>query len=387
MLLTLAVLTLAAVLATALDIVLGYGRLARLGRVAPIDADEAPSVAIIVAARDEARHLEHALESVLALDYPRSEVIVVDDRSTDETPAILARMVERNRVRGSGPALRVVRIDALPEGWLGKTHALHRGASSTTAELLLFTDADIVYEPTALARAARLMRDAKLDHLALGPDLVVPTIPLSLAIGYFQLGFVILFRPWAAPNPRSKAHIGIGAFNLVRADTYARAGGHAPIALRPDDDVKLGKLLKTHGARQALADAGGFVRVEWYRNFRELARGLRKNSFAGLEYSIARFIGAIAVTLLVNVWPFIAVMVTHGATRIVNALVALVLVALYAFTTTVHRNRPWLAPLYPIAALLFLWVLVDAVVRTLASGGIEWRGTRYDLDALRSNRV
>ena len=131
----------------------------------------------------------------------------------------------------------------------------------------------------------------------------------------------------------------------------------------------------------------GLVRVEWYRNFRELARGLRKNSFAGLEYSIVRFIGAIAVTLLVNVWPFVAAFTTTGATRVVYAAVAITLIALYAFSATAQRNRPWLAPLFPVAALLFLYVLVDAVVRTLVSGGIEWRGTRYALDDLRANKL
>jgi hypothetical protein len=383
LLLALAIVTLAAVAITLAQVVAGYRAISRLGDQPPAvgSAGSPPSVAVIIAARDEAAHIEEALSSVLAQAYPRYEVVVVDDRSTDETGAILDRIAERE------PRLRVVHLDTLPDGWLGKTHALDRGAAATDAEWILFTDADVRFAPTALGRAIGLVTARGIDHLVVGPELHLRTLPLALVVNYFMLGFMLWLRPWKATDPSSERHIGIGAFNLVRASTYRAMGGHRPIALRPDDDVKLGKLAKRHGARQQLASGEAMIWLEWYGSLGEMARGLRKNSFAGLEYSIAAFLGVVALTLVVNVWPFVAIVVTHGATRALNATTALLLVALSAYSAWQHRSRPWLAVFYPIAALIFLWIVTDATVRTLATGGIEWRGTRYDLDELRGNRV
>src|SRR5437762_2698334 len=133
-----------------------------------------PSVSVIVAARDEQRHIEVAARSLLAQTYERLELIVVDDRSVDATPEILARLARADS------KLRVLRVDRLPDGWLGKNHALHTGAAGVTGELLLFADADVVLAPDALSRAVRLLQLEHADHLAVAPDLVLPTWSLAL---------------------------------------------------------------------------------------------------------------------------------------------------------------------------------------------------------------
>jgi hypothetical protein len=347
----------------------------------PLLEGEAPRVSVVIAARDEAARIERALTSVLRQEYANYEVIVVDDRSTDGTSDILDRIATRE------PRLHVVHIHSLPDEWLGKNHALQRGAESSSGELLLFTDADVVLEPTTLSRAVRLMRDRRLDHVALGPDLVLPTRPLQLAGGFFTMSFMLYLQPWRATDPRSDRHIGIGAFNLVRADMYQAIGGHAPIALRPDDDVKLGKLVKMGGGRQLLASGNGLVSVEWYATLGEFVHGLRKNSFAGFEYSVPRWIGSTAASLLLHVWPFVGAVVLDGVPQMLHAAACVVLVIAFAYTLRKSRAAVWLSLFFPLGALLVLWVVGRAVVATLVSGGIEWRGTRYSLEALRANEV
>ena len=341
----------------------------------------APRVSVVVAARDEERHLEPALHAWLALDYPDYELIVVDDRSTDRTPEILEVIGARD------PRLHVARIDRLPDGWLGKNHALHVGAQAASGALLLFTDADVILEPDALSRAVRLLRAERAEHLAVAPDMVAPTWPLALTVNYFMMWFLLWLRPWRARDAASPAFIGIGAFNLVDAAAYRAAGGHAAIALRPDDDIMLGKLLKRRGRRQLLASGAGLLRVEWYRTLPEMERGLRKNTFAGLRYSVPLSVAALAGNLLLGVWPFVAVWMTSGAERSLYATAALTLMLAYAGPAIAQRSRPWLALLYPVAALTFGWIMASGVLRTLARGGIEWRGTFYPLAALRSNRI
>ena len=367
--------------AAMLELLWGYLGIPSLADVPPATGQDLPLVSVVVAARDEARHIRAAVTSLLAQDYPHIELVMVDDRSTDETTAILADIARAD------PRLHVVRIDDLPDGWLGKNHALHVGARGAQGELLLFTDADVILAPDAVARSVRLMRIEACDHLAIGPELVVPTWPLALVVNYFMMWFLLWLRPWHARNPRSKRFIGIGAFNLVRATAYRAVGGHERIALRPDDDIMLGKLLKSAGHSQLLGDAAGAVRVEWYATLGEMVRGLRKNAFAGLQYSVLLSLGGLAGTLALGVWPFVAVWVTDGAVRLLYAATAIAQMIGYTGAALAKRSRPWLAPLYPVAALIFAWIVGAAVVRTLLRRGIEWRGTFYSLDELRANRL
>jgi glycosyltransferase involved in cell wall biosynthesis len=338
-------------------------------------------VSIVVAALNEAGQIERAVRSMLAQRYEPVEVIAVDDRSTDETGAILDRMA------AVYPALRVLHIDALPAGWLGKNHALHRGAELATGDLLLFTDADVVYAPDAIGRSVAYFTRQRADHLALGPALEVPSIRLALVVNFFTLWFTLYMKPWRASVPDSRFHLGIGAFNMIRASLYRSFGGHAPIALRPDDDLKLGKLVKRAGGRQIVASGAGAISVRWYDTLGDLARGFRKNTFAGLEYSIPLVIGAVIGQLLLNVWPFVAPFVVDGTARWLYVATAATLIAMYATMAHVGGNRPWLAVFYPVAALAFLWIIVAATVRTLRRGGIEWRDTFYSLADLRRNDV
>lgn len=380
-LLWLAAATLLAWLATSIEIVRGNRRIAFLRDVEPLAPPAAPSVSVVIAARDEARNIEAALQSVLRQEYPALQVVVVDDRSSDGTGEILRRMRREHR------RLEVVRVDALPAGWLGKCHALQRGAEAAGGELLLFTDADVVMRPTTVARAAAYLQRERLDHVAIAPELQMPGPLLDLFGGAFAVFFAQYSQPWKARDPKSPRHIGIGAFNLVRAAAYRAAGGHAPIAMRPDDDMKLGKLLKKNGFRQDVLFGRGMISVEWYATLREVVRGLEKNSFAGLEYSLAAVLGATLALLLLNVWPWAALLLTGGAAWWLNAASAFLMFSLFAGATRASGAHPLLGLGYPLATLLFLYIVLRATWLTLRNDGIDWRGTHYPLAALRANRV
>ncbi len=377
----LAVATLLIWVAIAIELTFGNRSIKFLRDLPPPARPPFHKVTVIIPARNEERNVEEALKSVLGQDYGDLEVIVVNDRSTDQTGAILDRMAS------ASPAFRVVHVKELPPGWLGKTYAVNRGAQEASGDLLLFTDADVVMRPSAVSRAVGYMREHQLDHLAIAPDVSMPGVLLQVFVGAFGILFSLYARPWKAKDPKSKWCIGIGAFNLVRTDVYRAVGTHQRIAMRPDDDIKLGRLIKKHGYRQEFLFGTQMLHVEWYASVRELVDGLTKNAFAGVNYRVSAIVGASIAQLLLNVWPFLGVFLTHGATWVINVVVVLVILALCRDTARFLTVVPWHGIGFPIATLLFIYIMWRSMLTALLHGGIDWRGTRYPLAELRANKV
>lgn len=380
-LLVVGVLSLAGWLAIALDAAAGARFVKYIDHVPLPDAGTRaafPRVSVVVAARDESRNICRAMQSLLSIDYTDFEVIAVNDRSRDRTGVLL------DELAAGDARLRVVHVNELPAGWLGKTHALQLGAAHASGELLLFTDADVLFDPTVLQRAVACMIDDELDHLTIGADVHPPGLLVEMFVAAFMVSFVAWFRPWRMGDPRSARTVGIGAFNLVRRSAYERAGGHIPIAMRPDDDLALARLLRDHGARQAFGAAGGMVAVEWYASLGEAVRGLEKNVLAAVGYRAWLLVIAAPAQIASMCWPFVAVLVTGGATRWVNLALVLVLVAMQLALLHGGSLRKGVALLLPVGVLLVIYAYLRAVLLTYVRGGIRWRGTFYSLRELRA---
>ena len=351
----------------------GLRRIPRVERAGSVDA----SVTIVVAARNEEPGVERAARSLLAQRQPGLSVVAVDDRSEDGTGAIL------DRLAAVEPALRVVHVAALPDGWLGKNHALHVGAAQADTEYVIFADADVVMDPDAVASALSHARENGLDHLAVFPRMVARGALLNATIGVFTVLFALRFRPGEADDPERGGHVGVGAFNLVRREAYEAVGGHLSIRLRPDDDLRLGRLLKESGARSAAAYGDHLLRVEWYPSVVALTRGLRKNAFAAAEYRPWLVAFLVALLLAFHVGPFLAVGVATGPARALFAGACAFAFAAFDRSAGRFGVPRWTALLYPAGALVVAYAIAAATVRALVTGGVEWRGTVYPLDRLR----
>jgi glycosyltransferase involved in cell wall biosynthesis len=360
--------------------VFGHGRMTRLVDVAPVGRP-APRLSVIVAARNEERKIEEAMRSLLTQDYPNLELIAVDDRSSDATGEIIDGLAATHR------ALRPVHIDELPAGWLGKLHALHAGAELATGEILLFADADVVMESTVLSRAVGHMLRNDVDHLTIGSEMRTGGAPLlDVAIGAFLFELIRIGQPWRASDPNSRRYAGLGAFNMVWAEAYHAVGGHESIRMHPVDDLELGRLIKAEGYRQEMLLGTRMMEIEWYPSTRALVRGLRKNGFAAASFSVP-MVAAIAATILAfDVWPWLALLVTDGITRALNAGVVLTGMAGYWLIVPNYGLNRWLAPLLPVGAIVILDSGLVSTVTTLWRGGITWRGTFYPLAELRRSR-
>ena len=364
-----------------IQIARGIRLVPRLEDAAPAEGPKLPEVSILVAARDEARKLPEALASFLAQDYPDYDVVAVNDRSHDETRQIL------DAAAAAHPRLKVVHIETLPGGWLGKPHALQQAYQHSSGEWLVFTDADVYFAPGVLRRAVALTLENRWDHLTLLGRAEMFRFFEKIAMTFFGFGFVIGTKPWQAHNPKSRGYLGVGAFQMVRRSSYEAAGTHRRLRMEVIDDMKLGKIVKEAGFASGAARAGEDVSVHWHDGVRNIVLGTTKNFFATSGYSVSRTLLRMFGLLLMCVFPFCALPLARGWALVCD-LVAIALPVL-AHAEAAHEfgaSRLWGISL-PIGALIFVWMLGRSMLVTLWQGGIDWRGTFYPLKDLKRGIV
>jgi Glycosyl transferase family 2 len=346
--------------------------------------DRYPAISVVVPARDEEVGVGETLRSVLDQDYPgRLEVLAVDDRSTDRTGGIIAGLAAERPGR-----LKPLRVDRLPEGWLGKNHALYRGAEEAGGEWLLFTDADVRFSPDCIKDAIHYALRENLDHLTLSPELISRGIALKSFVAAFVLVFEVTQRPWRVSDPRAKESVGVGSFNLLRREAYLGTGTHRAIRLRPDDDMRLARLLKEAGYSQGVAYGTGSVSVEWHTTLAGAVKGLEKSMFSGVDYRLSTTLLASLLLDLTNVAPFAGVLLTRRTVmRALFGADVLTVVAMYAYGPRISGSKvsPLYAVLHPFGTGVLIYAALRSACVALVKGGIEWRGTVYPLRLLRGS--
>ena len=359
----------------------GMARLPWLSDAPLLSLGEAPLISVIFAARDEAEKLPSALETLLVQDYPEFEVVAVNDRSRDQTPAILHEFERAN------PHLKVIDIANLPPGWLGKPHALVAGFEQSRGEWLVFTDADVHFAPDVLRRAVAMAQERQWDHLTLLTSIEMRGFWETTAITYFSLGFVIGNEPWKASNPRSGRYVGVGAFQLVRRAAYERSGGHRRLRMDVIEDMKLGKLIKMAGLRSGVAVAQDMVRVRWHSGVRNVIRGVTKNMFAACHYNAPFALVAMSLPFIMSVLPFFGLVFATGWARVFAEIAVVTAILIHAAMIWSTDASPLYALTHPLGAVLFSWMLARSAIATLWRGGVLWRDTFYPLEELRKGMV
>jgi Glycosyl transferase family 2 len=365
----------------ALRIARGALRLPHLKDQAPCAVADCPNVSMIFAARDEAEKLPRALATLARLDYPSLEIIAVNDRSTDDTPTILDKETARNS------RLQIVTVETLPKSWLGKPHALQAGYEVSEGEWLLFTDADVCFKPDSLRRALAMAQSSNLDHLTLMGDVEMQGFWEKTVLTFFTLGFYIGTNPAAVSDPKSRAYLGVGAFQLLKRHAYQTSGTHRRLAMEVVDDLKLGKILKGAGFRSGVGLAGDYVSVRWHAGLRNIVRGVTKNFFAVAGYRARTVALQLAGVFCTSILPFVMLPFARGWTLILATLSAVIAIAVHAGTAKVMRVSSLYAVTQPLGAAIFCYMLLRSTVITLKQGGVVWRDTFYPLDELRRGQV
>jgi cellulose synthase/poly-beta-1,6-N-acetylglucosamine synthase-like glycosyltransferase len=340
-----------------------------------------PTLTVVVPARDEAENIAATLDALLLADYPGLRILVVDDRSTDGTGAIVDTYVAEYAERMPG-RLEAIHVAELPEGWLGKTFALMVATENSDSDYLLFTDADVLFSPSILRRALVYAQDTDADHVVVMPTVQVRSRGEGIVLGFLQIFGVWVSRPWKIDDPKARRDVvGVGAFNLVRREALNEIGGWLPQRLAVLEDITLGRRMKAAGMRQRIAFAPGLVLVHWAKGARGVLRAMTKNLFSAFNFR---------PLMLLLVWMWIAVfclLPLVGFAWPPTMLPALVVVccigALYRVMGAESLIDARYAWLYPLGALALMYAMVQSMVVVWARRGVVWRGTHYPLRDLR----
>jgi len=344
----------------------------------------APKVSIIVPARNEEAHVRPALSSLLQLNYPNYEVMVVDDRSSDATGQILDQIAAEHTRQ---PELKVIHVSHLPAGWLGKPHAMWLAAEQAKADWLLFTDADITFRSDVLRRAMAYVGKSSADHLVIFPSMTGWSLGKKILLAGFNILFVFGHRPWKVADPKSRDHLGVGAFNLVRREAYEAAGTFQALRMEVIEDMRLGKMVKDSGAAQRCAYGTDMITLQWGDGALGIIENLTKNFFALVHFKVARALGACALLLFLNLLPFVGVLLAPGWSRLGFAGALLGIFCMYLGMHIRAPISPWFFFFHPISTLLLVYTMLRSMGHVLWHGGIVWRDTKYSLAELKRGLI
>jgi glycosyltransferase involved in cell wall biosynthesis len=349
------------------------------------DKADPPLVSAILPAKDEEGNLAECLVSVRRQTYPNLEILVVDDRSTDRTGAIA------RGIAATDPRIRVLRIDRLPPGWTGKTHALYHAFSQARGQWLLFLDADTQHAPLSLAIMMEFARSHSAALVSLLPELRCETFWEQVVQPLAAITLMQSFPLHAVHDRRSRLAFANGQYILVERSAYLAAGGHEAVRDRFVEDIALAERVKNQGMPIRVALVQGIVSCRMYASLGQLIRGWSRILYGALGQSAWRLLGKLLdpvffcqsghVALVASVF----LLATGRCRSFALALACLAIIhhlfmmllfsRVYRKSASSSRHAVW----FPVANLV-----VDVILaRSLGicwTGRVSWRGTDYGKD-------
>jgi chlorobactene glucosyltransferase len=327
-------------------------------------------VSVIIPARDEERMIGRTVRAFLAQTWPSLELIVVNDRSTDATGAILAQLAAED------PRLIVIENEEPPAGWLGKPWALHQGSLRARGELLLFVDADVLYEPEAVAAAVAHLQQSGAPMLSLLPRFVMRGFWEHNAMPNLAFFAYTVLPLWLSNRTRLPVlAIGGGAGNLIRRADYDAVGGHESLRDAVVDDVALARLVRRSGRPTTVALADHLVSVRMYEGLGEIVRGFTKNGFAVVGRSYVWMFVFLTLGFVLHVLPF--VLALRGDVFAIAAVAVLTLVRVILFVALGYRLDNALFGHLPMIGI-WSYIMLRSVWFTGIRRQLLWRGRTYD---------
>lgn len=367
---------------------LTYAFYALLRPVKPVDltATRFPFISVLVPARNEETKIGRCLASLLAQDYPNFEIIVIDDRSTDNTAAIIQSYVDTDKDK----RIKFVHGKDLPSGWIGKCNALTHAVNYAVGEWLIFTDADTYHKPNSLADAVYYAQQERADLVSFVPlqelgsfaeKLIMPTLLSSFLLG----------DPFHTVNdPGCKRAYAYGQYIICRASSYFAIGGHKSVRDEIVEDHALAQVFKDKAYKIGVADGRSLYSVRMYTNLSTLWLGWTKNLYSLIDSRVPNLLIILGLINSVALFPFIQLLVvcsmifTGHKDPITMSL--LVLVAseflLLAFwfdkTSQHHQGIDWRNFfLFPFGSLAVTALYIHAAYLVLSGSQVNWKGRRY----------
>lgn len=319
------------------------------------------SVAVLIPMRNEERNAAQVISSVLAQTSINSlSVRVLDDSSTDETISILSALRDSR--------LEVVAGSELPVGWLGKNFALNTLTSNSSEEYLVFVDADVRLEPSAIASAINLMNERNWDYISPYPKQIASSFLAKLVQPLLQWTWFASLPIRLIENSRTTSTaVANGQFFVVKNESYKKAGGHAGIKGEVLDDLELARSLRRAGYSGSVVDGSTISSCEMYKSSRELVEGYSKSQWRAFGNTFGALL-MITLLVLTSIYPVLAA-VSGQAWAIYSVAAILLSRALTALKTDSVLSTTLLHPL-----AISIWIFL--ILRSLylrKSNKLVWR--------------
>ncbi len=353
--------------------------------VPPPPPGEAPLISVIIPARNEARNIRACLESLFSQSYPNFEIIVVDDRSRDSTPQILAELMMKD------PRLKVVQGEPLPEGWAGKPHALWQGVRQARGEWLCFLDADTFAAPELLASTYAKAQALCADLLSILTFQEMCTFWEKVILPLIFTGISVGYPPQRVNDPALPDAIANGQFLLFRRSAYQSIGGHAAVKDSIVEDRDLAVLVKGSGMRLVLADGRKVATTRMYTRFSEIWEGWTKNIYLGI-HDDPRLLGwgvlGVLLTLVAAVglpaWLISAGnwVASGGGLPAVIVLIEGVIETAWVLLLRALTDRGMgISPVYalttPLGTGILAAMMFTSAFNVISGRGVKWKGRVY----------
>jgi len=319
------------------------------------------SVDLLIPMRNEERNVSECIQAALSTSkLANFSITVLDDNSSDKTPELLTSF---------GSKITVMNGTALPDGWMGKNFALSQLASASSAEYLVFSDADVRLTPEAISASLALMKRLNWDYISPYPRQIARTFAELLIQPLLQWSWMssVVLRI-AEKSQRPSTTIANGQLFIVKRAAYIEIGGHENIKNEVLDDLELARELVRHGFRGGVADASDVVTCRMYESRKELIEGYTKSLWRAFG-GVAGTILALLILTWTSLTPFYGA-ITGSALALGGLTLTILSRVVVALRT---RSNPVLSLLHPLA-ILFLFSLIALSWMKKRNGSLQWRG-------------
>jgi chlorobactene glucosyltransferase len=337
----------------------------------PPELTDGPMVSVLIPVRNEEDHIETCLNSLCGQDYQNYEILVIDDNSTDNTMAVLNRMVRDKR------RIRVYSGASLPDDWYGKPFALQQLSGKARGDIFMFTDADTIHSPSSISWAVTNMTRSRADFISgyVGQILSSFGEKITVPLMFFLTGFIIPL----GMNKFTKLGLfssAVGQFIAIRRDVFEQVGGFSAVKKKTSEDVYLARHVKSRGYTTMFLDLSDQVRCRMYCGYRKAVEGIGKNIFDFLGKNslllLVIFFAIFFFLLLPFPLFFLETIVRggHGINLfIVNLLYSLTWIILF-----LDRKITWYyALLWPLMFANLLYMAGWSWFKTVSGQGFLWK--------------
>ena len=260
-------------------------------------------------------------------------------------------------------------------------------SQQATGDWLLFTDADVQFKPDSVRRAIAYAEAEPADHVVLFPRMIMKQPGEKMMTAFFQTLFVFGHRPWKVADPRTRDHMGVGAFNLIRRCVYEAIGTYQALRMEILDDMKLGKVVKNAGYAQRNVFGADLISIRWAKGATGMVNNLTKNFYAVMSFQWPRTLASCIALAFLNLWPFFGALLAHDWARLPYGIALASMFSIYVGMSKQSDVPPYYFVLHPVSTTLFVYTMLRSMIITLGRGGVEWRGRFYPLEELKRGLV